>query len=338
MFGTYRTFLALIIVLIHYANVLPYIGHYAVYGFFTLSGFLMTLVMQRNYGYTARGIAGYGINRLLRIYPLYWTACIVSIGILLFLDPQYTTKFNPTYELPETSKQWIKNILLILKFREGPALISPAWALTVEVFFYVCIGFGVSRNKTITAVWLAASAIYAGYMYFGGVSFGHRYSSLVAASLPFSIGASVYFWRAELKEMLGVVVEGRYAPLLWLGAALLNWKIASMLSGVITWGFYLNCLFCAFITLSFYYQKKLFFISRKADSWLGDLSYPIYLVHYPLGFLLLYCYQQLGWGFFRPELAVFWISLPAVFLVSWLMAVGVEKHVEKLRARIKAAI
>ena len=55
MFGTYRILLAIMVVLLHYADV-PMIGQYAVFAFFSLSGYLMTFIMQQNYGYTARGI------------------------------------------------------------------------------------------------------------------------------------------------------------------------------------------------------------------------------------------------------------------------------------------
>jgi len=55
MFGTYRIFLALMVVALHLGGI-PKIGAYAVFGFYCLSGYLMTLIMQTNYGYTATGV------------------------------------------------------------------------------------------------------------------------------------------------------------------------------------------------------------------------------------------------------------------------------------------
>lgn len=49
MFGTYRAFLALMVVALHLGGI-PKIGAYAVFGFYCLSGYLMTLIMQTNYG------------------------------------------------------------------------------------------------------------------------------------------------------------------------------------------------------------------------------------------------------------------------------------------------
>ena len=83
------------VVVLHYGGV-RYIGEYAVFGFFALSGYLMTLIMQQNYGYTVRGIGGYALNRFLRIYPIYWVVCGLSILILLALDSAHTTGINRT--------------------------------------------------------------------------------------------------------------------------------------------------------------------------------------------------------------------------------------------------
>lgn len=105
MFGTCRTALAMMVVMLHYAK-LAYIGNYAVFGFFALSGYLMTFIMQKNYGYTTRGLGAYALNRFLRIYPLYWMSCLVAFAILLFLGTEYTTAVNPAFAIPDTLVQW----------------------------------------------------------------------------------------------------------------------------------------------------------------------------------------------------------------------------------------
>ena len=61
MFGVYRFLLALNVVFYHVLDV-PGIGPLAVYSFFVLSGFLMTMIMQQTYGYSVTGIKKYAIN------------------------------------------------------------------------------------------------------------------------------------------------------------------------------------------------------------------------------------------------------------------------------------
>ena len=70
MFGTYRYCLAHLVVLTHLAS-WPGVGSYAVFGFYMLSGFLMSLILNERYGFSLQGLRGYAANRALRIYPPY---------------------------------------------------------------------------------------------------------------------------------------------------------------------------------------------------------------------------------------------------------------------------
>ncbi len=93
MFGTYRTFLALMVVALHLGGLS--MGGYAVFGFYVLSGYLMTLIMQNNYGYSALGFYKYALNRFLRIYPIYWVSIVFSaiwFGILVSDLPVVSTR------------------------------------------------------------------------------------------------------------------------------------------------------------------------------------------------------------------------------------------------------
>ena len=70
MFGILRTLLAINVVLLHIFNV-PKLGNYSVSFFFVLSGFLMTLIMNKTYGFTSSGVVFFWKNRILRLYPVY---------------------------------------------------------------------------------------------------------------------------------------------------------------------------------------------------------------------------------------------------------------------------
>jgi peptidoglycan/LPS O-acetylase OafA/YrhL len=43
----------------------------AVFAFYTLSGYLMTRVLNERYGFTAAGTAAFALNRVLRLWPVY---------------------------------------------------------------------------------------------------------------------------------------------------------------------------------------------------------------------------------------------------------------------------
>jgi peptidoglycan/LPS O-acetylase OafA/YrhL len=337
MFGTYRILLALMVVADHYART-PFIGGYAVFGFFALSGYLMTLIMQRNYGYTMRGIAVYGLNRFLRIYPLYWISCLIGLAVLLLLDPEDTTGVQANFFVPDNALTWAKNIFLIVSFSAPGIIISVAWALTVELFFYACIGLGLSRNRQLSVIWIAGSVAYTLWLLGSGAGFDARYHTIGAASLPFSTGALIYHYREQLVTTLRPLSQGEYAPPLMFALILINWAIAWKAGALESWGFYTNYLLCAAMTVCLCDRKTLRFISKQTDNRLGDLSYPIYLVHVPAAFVILAFCKWLGLGIDGPGPMIFFLSLLPLLLLSQLLAVVAEAQVEKLRTAVKRTL
>ena len=337
MFGTYRALLAILVVVLHYVR-LNFIGQYAVFGFFVLSGYLMTFIMQNNYGYSLRGIVGYAVNRFLRIYPLYWFSCAVAALILLILGPLHTTRLNGFYAFPETSMGWMRNIFLFLEFNGPTTFIGPAWALTVELFFYLCIGLGLSRSGKTTLAWFVLSVAYTGYMVVTGADFVQRYATLGAASLPFATGALIYHWRDELKVRLPLLFTAGYAPAALFCLLLLNHAVMLLAGLAGSYGFYSNYMICALLVISLIGRKALPFIPHKLDNALGELSYPMYLIHYPLGFLFLYIYRYAGLEFTAPGPVAFLLFFPPLLVVSWAMAAGIERRVETLRTAVKTRL
>ena len=90
MFGIFRYVLALLVTFGHLKYFLQggwnWTGLYAVFGFFVLSGYLMTRVLHRTYGYGLRGLLAYR-DRALRIYPAYWATFALSL-LWLLLAPE----------------------------------------------------------------------------------------------------------------------------------------------------------------------------------------------------------------------------------------------------------
>ena len=81
MFGCFRYLLALLAVVGHVQHAHAWAAHDAVFGFYTLSGFLMSRILHETYGLHSRGIARYFVNRALRLYPAYWCAVAPSGGL-----------------------------------------------------------------------------------------------------------------------------------------------------------------------------------------------------------------------------------------------------------------
>jgi len=335
MFGTYLTLLALMVVFTHLGGVSE-IGGYAVFGFFTLSGYLMTLIMQTNYGYTLSGILKYAINRFLRIYPIYWVAIAFSTVLILFVGESFSSNYHGSMYLPNDITEIAKNIFLFFPFRESPRLSPPVWALTVEIFFYILIGLGISKNKKYVLSWLALSVIYHVVVISKGLGGEYRYYPISAASLPFATGALIYHYKREFISYIGRIAGNtkEYLPALVFMGILINWYVGGLTAfrGAF---FYSNFILCALMVVVLSEQKTLPYISKKFDKWMGDFSYPIYLIHYQIGLIVIVLLGVAGHEYERQSFIVLFVSIPFIFFFSWIFTIAIEKPIELIRTRVK---
>lgn len=337
MFGTFRTFLALMVVALHLGGY-PKIGAYAVFGFYCLSGYLMTFIMQNTYGYTLLGRAKYATNRFLRIYPIYWFSVLFSIILIWLFGENFVSNYHKAIFLPDGFIETAKNIFLFFPFRNFPRLTPPAWALTVELFFYLLIGIGLSKNRRITILWFILSISYHLVISIFQLGWVHKYFTIFAASLPFSTGAMIFHYQNELikysKKLSGD--KEVFLPFCLAVFFLANWKIGIILDQSDGLFFYSNYLLCAIMIVTLLDKKRLPFINKKIDKIIGDFSYPIYLIHYQAGILVVMFFSIFGIELKRPDPTLMLASIPVIIFLSWIITITLEKPIELLRSKIKS--
>jgi peptidoglycan/LPS O-acetylase OafA/YrhL len=350
MFGIWRTLLAIEVVAFHLLF-LPFIGAYAVFSFFVLSGFLMTHIVHSTYGYSPGGLARYLGNRALRLYPSYWFALCLSIALIWVVGAPLVAAYHPAITMPATTTAWIENLTMIFPAvvpRDVmPRLIPLTWALTVEIVYYVLIGLGLSRTRTITALWLAASIAYA----IVARSLHHpkdsvdeiipifQYSAVAAGSLPFALGALVWHYRQGLcgwlerfhigNPCLLIVMRWALYIIVAVIQARLGWK------GLVMIGNWLNVGLSGLIVCTLFHFRPAP-RWRAIDRAVGDYSYPIYLLHMQMGLLaavLLFGSPVTGRSL--NSLAVFGLGLFLTCLAGTVCARLIDPAAEKLRSRIK---
>lgn len=320
MFGTFRFILAAMVVIQHFGMVLGPIGALAVQAFFCLSGFLMTLLMSSTY----KGRPGaFALNRFLRLYPTYWAVMAITAVLLIW-------GFPPSHSLigiPEMPALVLD--ALYINHRLDTQLVLTGWAVTNEILFYILIGFGISKTFVRSAIWLIASAVFAlGVMVFSPLDSELRYFSPLAASLPFSMGATAYhlhlfFPRHRRDQVIKIAV----ASMIAITIGVMIWRPTEF-SALFLMTMY------AFLAVTTALVVALYFVERspmkKFDDQIGKLSYPLYLVHYTAGMLTL---GLLGHAATFETLGI------VVLLASILLSVGivllVDNPVEWLRARVR---
>lgn len=341
MFGTYRTYLALVVFAHHILNI-PIIGHYAVHGFFILSGYLMTCIITTKYCEIDKGFYKFWLNRFLRLYPSYFVIFFLSIGAIAYVGESFSTSFRHIIYLPDTSLQWFQNLTLLylspFPTSELPRISPPTWALTVELFFYLAISLGTSKTLQRSLVWLIVSLAYIITSYILELPYDFRYSFLLAGTLPFSIGATLYhltniekYKNYSSNVRLVAIVFVIMNIIMLLSAYNTKYVKIQFLSELFFYGNYV--IQTVFILLLSKFRLNNFL---KKDSKVGALSYPIYLMHWQVSMLVSFTIFNSGeLGFNYKGLTVFCVSLLLTILLSNLIVKLVEEPVEKLRIRFK---
>ncbi len=296
----------------------------------------MTLVMNNKYGYSSAGIKAFLLNRFLRIYPPYWfLAGITLVGILLLPDSFYA--MHKSLRMPQGFHEVFSNLFIFGLFpwieKSGEVLfmarlVPPAWALHVELCFYVLIGLFLARTKSLIIIWFLLSAVYHLVALFYGYP---RYAPVYAASLPFSIGALIYFYR-------DVVV--RLVPLskIWVATLLFVYLLYILLAGALpmatdVYPAYLNIAIAAVLICHLsVINAKAYPMLGRVDSFLGDLSYPVYLGHWFVAVIL-----ATVSGLERSP-SLFFASAPFILVLGGIVKFMIDDPVERQRKSIAASL
>lgn len=344
MFGFLRTTLALMVMVYHlFVSVLP-LGTYAVFGFYIISGYLMTLVMHENYGHTWKGRSSFAINRFLRLYPQYWAAAIFSVLLISALGVDVATSFHKSIFLPISAAEIFSNVFLAFTawFPNSidPRLVPPAWALTVEIFFYILICLGISKTVARVQVWLFVSLCYVIISYIIGWSWQSRYFPVAAASLPFAIGSAIYFASESsfvIRQFPKLRISSNHLFLLMLFNCLF-WTAASLMNigNFVELGFYINIAICTLLVYSLATGNEIININKNTDKVIGDYSYPIYLIHWQSGLLVSFLifgesfHEFSGRGFIS-----LFAAIAFVYLISYFFIRGIDEPLQRIRSKIK---
>ena len=335
-FGTFRLFLALMVVVSHsallggktiYDVVEPWgFGNTAVMVFFVLSGYIIAEALGSFY---AGRVGSFLLNRALRIVPPYLTALMVAVAIHYWLYSTGTLSLVDYDALPAgafSGRNLLHNVVAIawvfpLTYFEPipPYLfVRYLWAVRVEVHFY-----------------LAAALIYA----------WQRRSVLPLAFLFFAT-----WWVVAFMTGRGNIYYFMFAPHFLLGVSLRYLyrgypaaKFAVAVSFVLALIHYANyvgrnadalvaaptVLYALFVITVFLLAKtRVGPAARRIDRWFGDLSYPVYLNHYVVTIAVMSLVKA-------RNVWVFLMCIPLSLAVSWLVAQLTEPLTRGVRTRIR---
>lgn len=350
MFGIFRFILAMNVMIFHVLAI-KIIGPYAVYTFFVLSGFLMTTIMHKTYGYTANGLMKYAANRALRLFPIYWFLLLLIFLAIFIIGEQSSLAYHSAMKIPRNLSEWLANIFLVypeFKPVQYPVRLSPpSWALSIELFFYLLIGLGMTQTKKISLFIFSLSLILVIYQIVIGKGIG--YGNVLEASLPFSLGGVIFHYKYKLKALIDILPPNRVL-IVGLSALCLNMFFAMYIQSLTeqtflflaTWKIGALCtlfnIFCSgFVIISLYYSKSQNTVLKKLDRELGDLSYPLYIFHTAAAWIVAtWLYKDNMVNFREPNPLVFIFALLLTIFVCWITNKFINEWIESIRANIKS--
>ena len=274
-FGAFRLMLAWLVMTSHSGNYLPgwvvplALGNVGVFAFFVLSGFVIAEACDRFYPGAAKRFLA---NRLLRIYPTYWVACAIALAV-------YVPLHHPQLELDARSAM---GNLLILYAEPGTFFwLSLIWAVGIELRFYFVAAL---LNAALSAFRSRARLVFvlfgAGALTLYCVTVASDFSRLATFRFApfFVLGVAAYYAIAQ-SSRAAALAAGAALPF-----ALHSYFVynspgeAPALTTALFSGALALMVAAAFARVSLR--------AMRLDKVLGDLTYPLYLVHWPMIYLV----------------------------------------------------
>jgi peptidoglycan/LPS O-acetylase OafA/YrhL len=328
MFGSFRYLLASMVLLSHFWRDLAlWPGPYAVFSFFLLSGFLMAQVLSDTYGFGVRGSTRFFANRALRIYPPY--LCVLTLALVTkAVIPKAAAASNIVMRWPGNWQEWLHNLVIFGLNGDKTRLVPPAWSLDLELVFYVLMGVGLVRSRRVVLAWLALSIAYAAYAWGSGLEFTVRYATLLSASFPFALGAAIQHHRDLLARLTTARFHVPLAVTLYVANVALPWVYRDPFGT----GFYLSLLATGYVVIALMQirRRDLPSWAARTDRILGDLSYPVFLCHFPVAAWVIH----LGLAPARGPLTLL-VAAIGSSMFAWLVHTALESPVNRLRDRIR---
>jgi len=266
--------------------------------FFLISGLVIQISMER------LNTGAFYIQRCFRIFPIFWISVSVQLLIDKFIFARSHTDIIGAY------------------FLQSDKILAVAWTLIIEVRFYILIGILAAFTKCL---WNRITAIHVLFlleclcqskMGFELIPLGQAYFFCYM-----SLGMAFYGLNRTCNSddknakrnfaIVGIATFFEFALSRHMGCFTDNDEVAFPSAALIF-----------FICVLIFNDIRI-----KVLSWLGRISYSLYCLHFPVGWLVTY-FLRTRFGISSTTSVI--ISLFVVLLLSWISALYIEEPLNKI--------
>jgi peptidoglycan/LPS O-acetylase OafA/YrhL len=276
-----RFILALCVVFYHFHGELAGdAGRVAVVGFFLISGFLITLIVNETYPTPAHNW-NFLVNRFLRIYPQYVFAALVGLAAIL-ISPESSHALNPVMNVPDGWGEIVPHFTIFGLYLNTARLSPPTWSLNTELYYYLLIGLFTGRSRMLS--WAALLILLPlGYLTFLGAIPFFFYGDPVGNGFIFVAGSLAYWYRWEIVRL------ARRRWVIWALFAFYLFQVFILHRYTSDKKNLVLSTMVLFLLVPMLWSLRLDWLSpamRQALQIIGHASYPVFLLHWGIGALL----------------------------------------------------
>lgn len=338
MQGLYRIILALVVVIHHLSHSQAWFsGNFAVLGFYALSGYLITGAVKTNYGIDLPNLKRFAANRFLRLFPGYWAAlAIAAVAITLF--PVEAISINRVMHDPSSIRVlglpvgWIPQFTMV-GLQVPPAtlwpirLIPPAWSTAIEVYFYIALALTSTLSNRAFG-WIFAGTALAGLACALTGKIQWTYTSEFGVAVLFAAGSMA--WRERERLQITLQQHRWITP-----CAILTYFAIAVAPDVfhslredayLVWGQYAVVPLVALLVHASINTRLS--VGLRLDAWLADLSYPVFLLHFPTSAIVRGVTGLTG-------LAWVECSIVTTFVLAAVIVLAIDRPISGVRRKLR---
>ncbi len=285
-------------------------GSYGVNLFFVISGFVILLTVDAGGGRPAHFVA----SRVSRLFPAFWVAVTVTFLVTLIVGATFAVGIG----------DYVRNLGMFPSWIRAPYVDGAYWTLEIELTFYLLIvAFLLFLQRRVRIEWLLLAWLIV-VIPFAPVEWGpgRLRLGLMVDAAPFFIAGSAFYlvWRNGWTWLRAGLIAGS-----WLVADVIAVRssfkdsadFATSYSPVVTVAV-ASIGFVVFLALVL--RPTWFRFGGRPAILLGALTYPLYLVHQNIGYVVI--------NGIDPALGR-WVAFLAAFAVALGLAYAIHRLVER---------